>query len=203
MKRTYISTMTAAALAVMLFTSCGTNGTAPAENGNAGVQESSAASGTDAGEQEKTQTSDAGAAAQEAIDASGAGEKAGAGSLSDKYARIAEAYRLPEMMLADDDWLLNYYGIDASMLSDYVFAEADETRADRIVMLRVADQGNMAAVKEKLEGVLAQLSSEQMLSYLPEQADVIKAAEVKEKGDLLYLVISEYADGIEAIITGE
>ena len=40
-----------------------------------------------------------------------------------------------------------------------------------------------------------------MLSYLPDQADMIKAASVKKDGNVLYLVISPDASGIEKIIT--
>ncbi|MBR1470496.1 MAG: DUF4358 domain-containing protein [Lachnospiraceae bacterium] len=117
------------------------------------------------------------------------------------YAKIKSAYTLPEMYEADADWLMNYYGIDAAMLSDYVFAEADEVHADRVIILKVADEANIPVVEEKLNAVLAQLSSPEMLSYLPEQADIIKAAAVKKQGDTLYLVISADAAGIEGVIT--
>lgn len=116
------------------------------------------------------------------------------------YDKIKASYTLPDMYEADDDWLMNYYGIDASMLSDYVFAEADEVHADRVIILNVAEESNVSAVEEKLNAVLDQLQSPEMLSYLPDQADVIKAASIKKKGNTLYLVISADADGIEGII---
>ena len=120
---------------------------------------------------------------------------------SEIYDKIKAAYTLPdEMYEADDEWLMNYYGIDASMLSDYVFAEADEVHADRVIILNVADENNVSTVEEKLGAVLDQLSSPEMLSYLPDQADIIKAASVKKQGNTLYLVISADADGIEKII---
>ena len=80
------------------------------------------------------------------------------------------------MYLADDDWLMNYYGIDASLLSDYVFAEADEVHADRVIMLKVKDTADVPAMTEKLQAVLDQLSSPEMLSYLPDQEDIITSA---------------------------
>ena len=116
------------------------------------------------------------------------------------YDKIKSSYTLPDMYEADADWLMNYYGIDAGMLSDYVFAEADEVHADRVIILNVADESNVSAVEEKLGAVLDQLQSPEMLSYLPDQADVIKAASIKKKGNTLYLVISADADGIEGII---
>ena len=116
------------------------------------------------------------------------------------YDKIKAAYTLPDMYEADADWLMNYYGIDAGMLSDYVFAEADEVHADRVIILNVAEESNVSAVEEKLNSVLEQLSSPEMLSYLPDQADIIKAASVKKQGNTLYLVISADAEGIEDII---
>ncbi len=139
-------------------------------------------------------------------DASGAGTEAGQEvaatplKASEIYEKIKGAYTLPDMYEADDDWLMNYYGIDASMLSDYVFAEADEVHADRVIILNVADEANVSTVEEKLGAVLEQLSSPEMLDYLPDQADIIKAASIKKQGNALYLVISSDADGIEEII---
>ncbi len=121
-------------------------------------------------------------------------------SAAEIYEKIKGQYTLPDMFEADADWLMNYYGIDAGMLSDYVFAEADEVHADRVIILSVADESNMSAIEEKLNNVLAQLSSPEMLDYLPDQADMITSAEIKKKGNTLYLVISPDADGIEEII---
>ena len=116
------------------------------------------------------------------------------------YETIKTTYELPEMYEADADWLMNNYGIDESMLSDYIFAEGNEVHADRVIILKVADEANVPTIEEKLNNVLGQLSSPEMLSYLPEQADMIKAASVKKQGDVLYLVISPDAAGIETII---
>ncbi len=119
---------------------------------------------------------------------------------SEIYETIKTTYELPEMYEADADWLMNYYGIDAAMLSDYIFAEGDEVHADRVIILKVADEANVSAVEEKLNAVLGQMKAPEMLSYLPEQADMIKAASVKKQGDVLYLVISPDAAGMETII---
>ena len=119
---------------------------------------------------------------------------------TDIYDVIKSTYELPEMYEADADWLMNYYGIDAAMLSNYIFAEGDEVHADRVIILKVADEANIPTIEEKLNNVLGQLSSPDMLSYLPEQADMIKAASVKKQGDVLYLVISPDMAGIETLI---
>ena len=116
------------------------------------------------------------------------------------YENIKSGYELPDMYEADADWLMNYYGIDASVLDDYVFAEGDEVHADRVIILKVKDEADIPPVQEKLEALLGQLQSPEMLSYLPEQADMIKEGSVKKQGDVLYLVISPDADGIEKVI---
>ena len=121
--------------------------------------------------------------------------------IADVYSQIKEAYTLPEMYEADADWLMNYYGIDEAALSDYIFAEGDEVHADRVIILKVADEADISSVEEKLNSVLEQLSSPEMLSYLPDQADMITSASVKKIGNILYLVISPDAAGIEKIIT--
>ncbi|WP_029322209.1 DUF4358 domain-containing protein [Butyrivibrio sp. AE3004] len=129
-----------------------------------------------------------------------AGEQKAALSPDEIYAKIKAAYTLPDMYEADADWLMNYYGIDAGMLSGYVFAEADEVHADRVIILNVADESNVAEVEGKLSAVLEQLSSPEMLDYLPDQADIITSASIKKDGNTLYLVISPDAEGIEEII---
>ena len=133
-------------------------------------------------------------------EASASAEAAEPLKASEIYEKIKSSYELPEMYEADEEWLMNYYGIDAGMLSDYIFAEADEVHADRVIILTVADEKDMAAVEEKLNAVLRQMNSPEMLSYLPDQADTIKAAGIKKQGNTLYLVISPDAKGIEEII---
>ncbi len=116
------------------------------------------------------------------------------------YASIKEQVELPEMYEGDADWLMNNYGIDTGKLSDYVFLEGDEVHADRLIILKVKDAADMPAIEEKLDNLLGQLSSPEMLSYIPEQAPMIQAASVKKKGDTVYLVISDKAGQIEGII---
>lgn len=118
----------------------------------------------------------------------------------DIYAKISSAFTLPDLYQGDDDWILNNYGLDASKLEDYVCAEGDELHADRIFIIKTKDSADVADVESKLNAVYGQLSSPEMLDYMPEQADTIKAGRIVSSGNYVYLLISPDADGIEAII---
>lgn len=118
----------------------------------------------------------------------------------DIYAKISSSFTLPDLYQGDDDWILNNYGLDASKLEDYVCAEGDELHADRIFIIKTKDSADVADVVSKLNAVYSQLSSPEMLDYMPEQADTIKAGRVVSSGNYAYLLISPDADGIEKII---
>ena len=116
------------------------------------------------------------------------------------YAKISSSFTLPDLYKGDDDWILNNYGLDAAKLDGYVCAEGDEIHADRIFIIKTKDSADVADVVSKLNAVYSQLSSPEMLDYMPEQADTIKAGRVVSSGNYAYLLISPDADGIEAII---
>lgn len=110
-------------------------------------------------------------------------------------ASVQELYQLvrdqlPDMYEADDDFLMNYYGIDASLLKEYVFASCeDAARVDSVILLRVKDEKDAPAVIESLNGLIAQMEAE-MDNYNPEAHELVKAAAVRQHGDLIDLVIS-------------
>ncbi len=116
------------------------------------------------------------------------------------YDKISSTYDVKDLYLGDDDWILNYYGLEAGKLDGYVCAEGDEIHADRVFIIKLKDQADAEGVKEKLNAIYEQLSSPEMLDYLPDQADTIKAGRVVSSGSYVYLLISPDADGIEAII---
>ncbi len=113
---------------------------------------------------------------------------------------IAAAVELPEMYTGDDAHILNNYGIDPAELDSYAVSEALEvTLADKIVLIDPAEGTDRNAIIDKLENFRQEKAME-MEDYLPEQYDVIAAASVKEKGDIICLVISPEAEKIESII---
>ncbi len=183
----------AAASMVLMVAGCGGSDSKDAATADTAVeQEAAVETSEDVTEETNESTEESTEAAEESAQS--------ALTIAEIYEKIKSSYTLPDMFEADADWLMNYYGIDASMLSDYVFAEADEVHADRVIILTVADENNMSEVEEKLNSVLEQLSSPEMLDYLPDQADMITSSEIKKNGNTLYLVISPDAEGIEEII---
>ena len=121
-------------------------------------------------------------------------------SLKDVYDKIAESVSLPEMYFADEEFLMNYYGIDASKLEDYVFASClDSTSADLIILIRLKDEDSADEVVDGLNMLLEQMGLE-MEDYNPEANELVKAAKVRRNGKNIDLIIHEERDTILSII---
>ena len=121
-------------------------------------------------------------------------------SLNDIYNEITESVDLPEMYFADADFLLNYYGIDASKLDDYIFASClDSTSADSIILIRLKDESSADEIVGGLNMVLEEMGIE-FENYNPEANELIKAAEVRCNGKNIDLIIHEDRSKILSII---
>ena len=121
-------------------------------------------------------------------------------SLTDIYNEIAKSVTLPEMYFADEDFMLNYYGIDAAKLEDYVFASClDSTSADSIILIRLKDESSADEIVESLNMVLEEMSIE-FESYNPEAAELAKDAEVRVSGKNIDLIIHKDRNKILSII---
>ena len=121
-------------------------------------------------------------------------------ALMDLYNKIAESVILPEMYFADEDFMLNYYGIDASKLEDYVFASCvDSTSTDSIILIRLKDEASADEVVDGLNMVLEQMSAE-MENYNPEANELVKAAKVRRNGKNIDLIIHQDREAILSII---
>ena len=121
-------------------------------------------------------------------------------ALKDVYNRIAGSVNLPEMYFADAGFMMNYYGIDASKLEDYVFASSlDSTRADSIILIRLKDESSADEVVGGLNMVLEQMGIE-LESYNPEANELVKAAKVRRNGKNIDLIIHSDRNTILSII---
>ncbi|MCR5404715.1 MAG: DUF4358 domain-containing protein [Butyrivibrio sp.] len=205
MKKIGAKFISAVVLAAVLLSGCGGKAEPSGQSGTEKVTEGAAETkeATETKETaETTETKETTVTKETAAQETATAEKGEAEPLKAAaiYEKIKSSYELPEMYEADDEWLMNYYGIDAAKLSDYVFAEADEVHADRVIILTVADEKDLSDVEKKLNAVLEQMNSPEMLDYLPDQADIIKAARINKNANTLYLVISPDAKGIEEII---
>lgn len=121
-------------------------------------------------------------------------------ALSDIYAQIEEEVELPAMLSLNENYISNYYGIDPSLLEEYVFSNAEEViYADTVIMMKVKSETDAEGITEALETMLEHKKLE-LENYLPEQFELVDKAEIKISGSYIYLVISKDAEKIEAII---
>ena len=180
-------------LAAGLFAGCGTAGSDNAA-------ESGQVSGTAAAENKETAPA-ASTKAEEAATPEVTEEPAKpAASMQEIYDAVAAGTELPNMFFADDDFLMDYYGIDASLLEEYIFASPeDSARVDSVILMKLKDPAEADVISAGLDGLLAQMEVE-MDNYLPEAHELVTQAKVRQHGDVLELVISADRDKICGII---
>ena len=112
-----------------------------------------------------------------------------------------EIIEQPEMVILNDNYIANYYGVDLSLLEDYLFANAEDViYADTIVLMKVKEEASAQAMKDVLDNMIAQKKLE-LENYLPEQFQIVEKSEVVVSGSYVYLIISEKAEEIQSVIT--
>lgn len=121
-------------------------------------------------------------------------------SMQEIYEEIAENVEQPEMVTLNDNYIANYYGIDLSLLEDYLFASAEDViYADTIVLIKVKEESSAQTMKDVLDTMITQKKLE-LENYLPEQFQIVEKSEVVVTGSYVYLVISENAEEIQRVI---
>ncbi len=124
-------------------------------------------------------------------------ESASISTIYDSISPMAEG----TLVVMDDSYISNYYGIDTADLSEYVFAQSDDPKsAETIIMFRCADAEKMKAYSSAVENSLNQREEELSNYDLPDEAKLVKNAKVTKKGDLVYLVISDKGGDMTRII---
>ncbi|MBQ7944233.1 MAG: DUF4358 domain-containing protein [Lachnospiraceae bacterium] len=120
--------------------------------------------------------------------------------LAEIYAEIQKGVELYSPMEFDDEFLMNYYGIDASLLEEYVFSMSeDAASAETIVVMKAKSSSDVESLSASLQVVVDEKRNE-MENYLPEQFAIVEKAEVETKDNYIWLVISENEDTIKKII---
>lgn len=120
--------------------------------------------------------------------------------LADIYTEIEETAELPKMVVLNDNYIANYFGIDLETLDEYVFTNAEEViYADTVIMMKAKPGTDKETLKEALDTMITHKKAE-LENYLPEQFKIVEKAEIQVKGDYVYLVISEKSADIEAVI---
>ncbi len=119
---------------------------------------------------------------------------------AEMYEQILKGAELPEMVLGDDEYIVNYYGIDPESLDGYVFATADSAiLADVVIILKAKEEGSVEKLSEALRNIKEWKEAE-MDNYAPDAYKVAKASSVRTEGKYVWLVMSEQSGKIEDII---
>lgn len=120
--------------------------------------------------------------------------------LSDIYAEIEENVELPKMLVLNDNYIANYFGIDLTLLEDYVFTNAEEViYADTVIMMKAKADTDKESLKEALNTMIEHKKAE-LENYLPEQFKIVEKSKVQVAGDYVYLIISDKEEEIEAVM---
>lgn len=118
---------------------------------------------------------------------------------ADIYSKVTSY--LPSMVSFDDNYISNYYGIDASQLDGYVFAAAEDvTQADTVVILKAKDASSVSTLSSQLATVKQQKEAE-LQDYNPTAYQVAAAGYVKTSGNYVYLIMSNNASAIDQVIS--
>lgn len=100
----------------------------------------------------------------------------------------------------DDDFISNYYGIDAALLEEYVFSMSeDAAQAETIIIMKAKNTDALDGLADSLQTVVDEKKNE-MENYIPEQFAIVEKSKVQTKENYVWLVISENADAITDII---
>ncbi len=126
--------------------------------------------------------------------------KENAKSINEIYQEIEQTVSLQSPQCMDDDFISNYYGIDAASLEEYVFSMSeDAAQAETVIIMKVKDTNDMEGLRDSLQTVVDEKKNE-MENYIPEQFAIVEKSKVQTKQNYIWLVISDNADAITDII---
>ncbi|MDE6052888.1 MAG: DUF4358 domain-containing protein [Lachnospiraceae bacterium] len=126
--------------------------------------------------------------------------KENAKSINEIYQEIEQTVSLQSPQCMDDDFISNYYGIDAASLEEYVFSMSeDAAQAETVIIMKVKNTNDMEGLTDSLQTVVDEKKNE-MENYIPEQFAIVEKSKVQTKENYIWLVISDNADAITDII---
>ena len=121
-------------------------------------------------------------------------------SIEEIYQEIGQAVSLKSPQCMDDDFIENYYGIDAAALEEYVFSMSeDAAQAETVIIMKVKSTDDLEDLTSCLQTVVDEKKNE-MENYIPEQFAIVEKSKVQTKDNYIWLVISDSADAISDII---
>lgn len=127
-------------------------------------------------------------------------QTADAKTIEEVYQEIEQSVSLKSPQCMDDDFISNYYGIDATALEEYVFSMSeDAAQAETVIIMKVKNTDDLAGLTDSLQTVVDEKKNE-MENYIPEQFAIVEKSKVQTKDNYIWLVISDNADAITDII---
>ncbi|MDE7272581.1 MAG: DUF4358 domain-containing protein [Lachnospiraceae bacterium] len=121
-------------------------------------------------------------------------------SIKEVYQEIEQTVSLKSPQCMDDDFISNYYGIDATALEEYVFSMSeDAAQAETVIIMKVKSTDDLETFTNCLQTVVDEKKNE-MENYIPEQFAIVEKSKVQTKDNYIWLVISDSADAITDII---
>ena len=121
-------------------------------------------------------------------------------SVKELYEEIQQKVSLQSPQCMDEEFISNYYGIDVSILEEYVFSMSeDAAQAETIIILKVKDAGDLEGLTDCLQTIVEEKKNE-MENYIPEQFAIVEKSEVRSEGNYIWLIISDNADEIADIV---
>ena len=121
-------------------------------------------------------------------------------SIDEIYQEIEQTISLQSPQCMDDDFISNYYGIDASSLEEYVFSMSeDAAQAETIIIMKTKNTDDVGELTDSLQSLVTEKKNE-MENYIPEQFAIVEKSKVQSKENYVWLVISDNADAITDII---
>lgn len=127
-------------------------------------------------------------------------DTASAKTIQEVYQEIEQSVSLHSPQCMDDDFISNYYGIDAASLEEYVFSMSeDAAQAETIIIMKVKNTDDLEDLTASLQTVVDEKKNE-METYIPEQFAIVEKSKVQTKDNYIWLVISDNADAVTDII---
>lgn len=116
------------------------------------------------------------------------------------YDQIQAGVELVSPMEMEEEYITNYYDFDMSAMEDYVFSISEAAiSAETVIIVKLADASKADEITSKINYVVEEKKSE-MENYLPDQYDIVCKSKVQQKGNFVWLVISEKDEEINKII---
>lgn len=106
-----------------------------------------------------------------------------------------------QLVVLDDNYILNKYGVDGSALDGYVFAQSNDPQsAEAIIMFKCLDESKRQEIIDSIK-LNNEQKVEELNNYnLPDEAKLVEDSTLEDKSGFVYLITSKNKAEIQEII---